>query len=193
MEGCEARKLGIQELLPARGAKAVRPLKRGAAFVVRDANGAVLLMKRPEKGLLGGMLQPPLGPWTEDFPLKAEALKQAPFKADWKKRIGVVRHGFTHFELEIEVYVANVETRPKYIHTCHPRPSDAKRSEGKGTQVSKSARTQPPGSSYAAATKSLGLLAQSSPGMTGVFWVEEWKLNDAALPTVMRKIVMHGL
>ena len=100
-EGCKARQLGIQELLPARGAKAVRPLKRGAAFVVRDASGAVLLVKRPEKGLLGSMLQPPLGPWTETFPSKAEAMKQAPFKADWKKRVGVVRHGFTHFELEM--------------------------------------------------------------------------------------------
>ena len=35
-------------------------------------------------------------------------MRQAPFKAAWKKRAGVVRHGFTHFELEIEVYVAEV-------------------------------------------------------------------------------------
>ena len=52
------------------------------------------------------MLEPPQGPWTEDFPSKALALKQAPFAADWKKRAGLVRHGFTHFELEIEVYAA---------------------------------------------------------------------------------------
>jgi A/G-specific adenine glycosylase len=138
MEDCKARQLGIQEMLPARGAKALRPLKRGAAFVVRDASGAVLLVKRPEKGLLGGMLQPPLGPWTENFPSKAEALKQAPFKADWKKRTGIVRHGFTHFELEIEVYVAEVKTRPAI--------------DGK--------------------------------------WIDENKLSDAALPTVMRKIIL---
>jgi A/G-specific adenine glycosylase len=187
MEDCKARQLGIQEQLPRKGEKAVRPLKRGAAFVVRDTSGAVLLVKRPEKGLLGGMLQPPLGPWTEDFPSKAEAMQQAPFRAEWTKRVGVVRHGFTHFELEIEVYVAEVLARPKHINICHPRPSDAKRSEGKGTQASKSARTQPPGS------PSLGLLTQSSPGMTGVFWVEEQRLKDVALPTVMRKIVTHGL
>ena len=42
----------------------------------------------------------------------AEALKQAPFKANWKKRAGIVRHGFTHFELEIEVYAADVTKRP---------------------------------------------------------------------------------
>jgi A/G-specific adenine glycosylase len=111
---CEARKLGIQETLPAKGEKPVRPLRRGAAFVVRDGTGAVLLMKRPESGLLGGMLQPPLGPWTDEFPSRDEALVQAPFEADWNKRIGVVRHGFTHFELEIEVYETQVARRPEF-------------------------------------------------------------------------------
>ena len=105
---CEARKRGIQELLPVKGEERVRPLKRGAAFVARDATGAVLLMKRPEKGLLGGMLQPPLGPWAEKFPSANEALLQAPFRASWKKRAGIVRHGFTHFQLEVEVYVAEL-------------------------------------------------------------------------------------
>ena len=51
-----------------KGAKPARPLKRGAAFVVRDGTGAVLLVKRPDKGLLASMLEPPLGPWTEEFP-----------------------------------------------------------------------------------------------------------------------------
>jgi A/G-specific adenine glycosylase len=113
-KACEARKRGIQVDLPVKAPKMVRPLKRGAAFVARDAVGAVLLVKRPQKGLLGGMMQPPLGPWSENFPSRAEALKQAPFKAKWKKRLGVVRHGFTHFELEIEVYKADVSRHPKF-------------------------------------------------------------------------------
>ena len=104
-KGCAAKKRGIAETLPVKGAKPVRPLRRGAAFVARDAKGAVLLVKRPEKGLLGGMLQPPLGPWSEAFPSRDEALAQAPFRAPWKKLPGIVRHGFTHFELEIEVWV----------------------------------------------------------------------------------------
>jgi A/G-specific adenine glycosylase len=140
MEDCKARTRGIQELLPVKAAKAARPLKRGVAFVVRDAGGAVLLVKRPEKGLLGSMLQPPLGPWTENFPSKAEAMKQAPFKADWKKRVGIVRHGFTHFELEIEVYAADV----------------TKRSNVEGA------------------------------------WVSKVNIKEAALPTVMRKMIAHA-
>jgi A/G-specific adenine glycosylase len=59
------------------------------------------------------MMQPPLGPWTDEFPSKAQAIKHAPFKADWKARVDIVRHGFTHFELEIEVYETTVDKRPK--------------------------------------------------------------------------------
>lgn len=140
-EGCEARARDIAEQLPVKAPKMVRPLKRGAAFVAIDPNGAVLLVKRPDKGLLASMLEPPQGPWGEAFPSKVRALKQAPFPADWQKRTGVVRHGFTHFELEIEVYVAQVVKRLK------------------------------------------------SPGN----WVPREKLREVALPTVMRKIVEHGL
>ena len=140
-DDCVARKRGLQERLPVKAPKMVRPLKRGAAFVVTDRHGAVLLVKRPDKGLLASMLEPPLGPWGADFPAKAAALKQAPFAADWKKRSGFVRHGFTHFELEIEVYTAMVSRRPK----------------------------------------------------TAGEWVARERLSAVALPTVMRKIVEHGL
>lgn len=110
---CKAKELDIAETLPKKALPQERPLKRGAAFVAHDGNGAVLLVKRPEKGLLGGMMEPPMGPWTEVFPTAKEAMLQAPFRAAWKKRPGIVRHGFTHFELEIEVYVAEVTKRPR--------------------------------------------------------------------------------
>jgi A/G-specific adenine glycosylase len=110
---CLARKRGLQEQLPVKAPKAARPLKRGAAFVARDRAGSVLLVKRPDTGLLASMLQPPLGPWDVDFPSTAEVKKQAPFAADWKKRPGLVRHGFTHFELEMTVYAVALKKRPK--------------------------------------------------------------------------------
>lgn len=109
---CRAHALGVQESLPRKAAKAARPLKRGAAFVAVDARGAVYLERRPERGLLGGMLQPPLGPWNAHFPGTAEAREQAPFTGAWRKRSGIVRHGFTHFELEMEVYVATFRALP---------------------------------------------------------------------------------
>ena len=140
MRSCRGRQLRIADQLPRKAAKRERPLKRGAAFVVRDANGAVLLVKRPENGLLASMWQPPLGPWTSAFPSPANALKQAPFDAPWKKHPGIIRHGFTHFEIEFEVYAARVSARP----ACEGR------------------------------------------------WVEARDLGSTALPTVMRKILVHA-
>jgi A/G-specific adenine glycosylase len=105
-DDCRGRPMA--HTLPRRAPARVRPLKRGAAFVARDRDGAVLLVRRPENGLLGGMLQPPLGPWNAAFPAREEALLQAPFRAAWRRRAGIVRHGFTHFELEIEVWRADV-------------------------------------------------------------------------------------
>ncbi|HEX3944283.1 MAG TPA: A/G-specific adenine glycosylase [Rhizomicrobium sp.] len=183
---CEAFGRGMQEVLPRKAEKAVRPLKRGAAFVARDASGAVLLVKRPENGLLGGMLQPPLGPWAEQFPSAKEALLQAPFSAAWKKRIGIVRHGFTHFELEIEVYVTEVTHRPKDIHLCHSRPSDASASRGEGNPDGRTSAKLDDLVPLASARET-----RASPGMT--MWVAEGNLSTAALPTVMRKIIAHAL
>ena len=60
-------------------------------------------------------------------------------RLDWRGA-GQVRHGFTHFELEMEVYVADLARRP---HTA-----------GK--------------------------------------WIAADKLKDAALPTVMRKLIEHA-
>ena len=87
-------------------------MKRGAAYVALDLSGAVYVVRRPEKGLLGAMLQPPLGAWRAEFPDAKTALAEAPFSARWIKKPGFVRHGFTHFELETEVYVASFQSRP---------------------------------------------------------------------------------
>jgi A/G-specific adenine glycosylase len=109
---CHGRRLGIAQTLPRMAVKRARPLKRGAAFVALDYQGAIYLVRRPENGLLGAMLQPPLGEWRAAFPNREEALAEAPFGGDWRNKPGFVRHGFTHFELEMEVYVARFRARP---------------------------------------------------------------------------------
>jgi len=182
---CVAYKRGIAETLPVKGAKPVRPVRRGAAFVARNADGAVLLVKRPEKGLLGGMLQPPLGPWTETLPSRDEALAQAPFRAKWKKLPGLVRHGFTHFELEIEVWGAEVHSHP--VIPAQRRAA----SRRAGTHGEASAGVDVgPGS--ARPSQGSGRL----PGMTQegeARWIAVSDLHAVALPTVMRKIIAHAV
>jgi A/G-specific adenine glycosylase len=187
-DGCVARKKGIAETLPVKAPKAARPLKRGAAFVAINGEGAVLLVKRPEKGLLAGMLEPPLGPWTAKFPAREAALAQAPFAADWKKLPGIVRHGFTHFELEIEVWTT----------TCHPPPERAARRGSRSSHLDGDEELAPSRSVKTTKASAPGSpsprgAALARPGMTGGFWVAREKLGEVALPTVMRKIITHAL
>jgi len=100
---CAARSKGIAEELPARAPKRLRPLKHGVVFWIERADGAVLLRRRPEKGLLGGMMEFPSTPWREAPWSEAEAKREAPAQARWQSLPGMVRHGFTHFELELKL------------------------------------------------------------------------------------------
>ena len=70
------------------------------------ADGAVLLRRRAETGLLGGMMEVPSTAWREAPWSAREAGVAAPVTAPWRPLPGVVRHGFTHFRLELEVWTA---------------------------------------------------------------------------------------
>jgi A/G-specific adenine glycosylase len=112
-KACAARRAGIAERLPAKLAKADKPTRRGVAFWVTDGTGAVLLRRRPERGLLGGMMEVPSSAWQEgNAPDLTAAAGAAPVVADWRPLPGVVRHGFTHFDLELLVAVGRVDDRP---------------------------------------------------------------------------------
>ena len=107
---CEAHRRGDQETFPRRVAKAEGALRRGAAFVVLRGDGAILLRARPPRGLLGGMTEVPTTEWSADFD-RGKALREAPqlsSKLKWRRLPGVVRHVFTHFPLQLQVYAAPV-------------------------------------------------------------------------------------
>jgi A/G-specific adenine glycosylase len=105
---CAANAQGIEASLPARGVKADRPVRHGVAFLALREDGAVLLRKRPEAGLLGGMLEVPSTAWLDDVLPPVEALRAAPVLAEWWPVHGDVSHTFTHFRLELQVYRALV-------------------------------------------------------------------------------------
>jgi A/G-specific adenine glycosylase len=100
---CAARAAGIAEALPARVEKAERPQRWGVAFWLVRADGAVLLRRRPERGLLGGMTEVPSTSWRTEPWTIAEAVQAAPAATDWAPLPGTVRHGFTHFQLELAI------------------------------------------------------------------------------------------
>jgi A/G-specific adenine glycosylase len=107
---CRARLDGIAAELPRFVPKKARPQRHGLAFWVERDDGAVLLRRRPEQGLLGGMLEVPSTPWRDDAWTLADALPHAPMTADWRLIDGVVRHGFTHFALDFQVAAASVSS-----------------------------------------------------------------------------------
>ena len=98
---CAAAALGIAEDLPVQAEKPERPLRHGVAFWLTRADGAVLLRRRPEHGLLGGMIELPSTDWRDAPWDTAEAVTAAPAAAEWRTLPGTVRHGFTHFRLEL--------------------------------------------------------------------------------------------
>ncbi|HLL59922.1 MAG TPA: A/G-specific adenine glycosylase, partial [Allosphingosinicella sp.] len=83
---CEARIEGRPELYPVKAPKASKPRKRGVAYWL-EHEGHVLLVRRPARGLLGGMLALPTGDWG------AEEQAAAPVAAEWKEA-GEIDHVF---------------------------------------------------------------------------------------------------
>ena len=112
---CAAFAEGIAEDLPRRAPKRKRPLRRGVAYWGVRPDGAVLLRRRPETGLLGGMMEVPSSDWRQGADLDALTRNHAgaPLAAPWCALPGLVRHGFTHFELELRVLRAVVKKVPE--------------------------------------------------------------------------------
>jgi A/G-specific adenine glycosylase len=104
---CAARRDGCAAELPRKTAKPARPVRHGALFFLEDAQGQVLLRRRPPRGLLGGMTELPGTVWRSAPWPRQEAVGHAPMAGAWRGA-GQVRHVFTHFELLLDVYAAQV-------------------------------------------------------------------------------------
>jgi A/G-specific adenine glycosylase len=103
---CAGLKTGDPESYPRKSAKAVRPRRYGHAYVLRREDGAVAVVRRPDKGLLGGMLGLPTSDWS------SSALPSPPpVQADWTDA-GEIEHVFTHFALTLRVWAARGEVWP---------------------------------------------------------------------------------
>ncbi len=106
-EECAGRRAGIEATLPRKTPKKAVPTRRGYVYWLEREDGAVLLRQRPDKGLLGGMMEVPSSPWDARLPRDLHA--HAPVVADWKKLRGMVEHTFTHFHLELTVVRARYD------------------------------------------------------------------------------------
>ncbi|MGB9144111.1 MAG: A/G-specific adenine glycosylase [Aestuariivirga sp.] len=105
---CLARKMGIAESLPRKLPKAKIPSRVGIAFWVEGGDGRILLRLRPQKGLLGGMVEVPSTPWEAKLPRKVSA----PLRAKWSRLKTPVEHTFTHFHLQLAVWKTKLTEIP---------------------------------------------------------------------------------
>ncbi len=111
---CTALAAGEPERLPDKAAKKARPHRLGTIFWLQRCmprhpgdnamERQVWLVRRPPRGLLGGMRALPTGPWAEE----PAGLADAPGAAEWRMLDERVEHGFTHFDLTLSLAVATL-------------------------------------------------------------------------------------
>ncbi len=102
---CAARAAGIAADLPRKLAKAEKPTRTGQVWIIRrPSDGAFLLERRADKGLLGGMLAFPSSGWDG-----SDAGPPAPLAY---QPLGTARHTFTHFHLNLQVLAAEALCNP---------------------------------------------------------------------------------
>ena len=92
-EVCEARADGDPARFPVKPAKKAKPLRRGKAYWI-ERGEAVWLVRREERGMFGGMRALPGDGWSA----RADGTGSPSGEP-----LGLVRHGFTHFDLELTV------------------------------------------------------------------------------------------
>ncbi len=119
-DSCVGRDIAAE--LPRRAPKKTRPLRRAVVFWLTRDDGDILLRRRPEKGLLGGMMEMPSTDWQEGPPIaQNEAEARAPLPArNFQLLPGIVEHGFTHFRLELRVLSGTACDEPLPPARWHP-------------------------------------------------------------------------
>lgn len=109
-ELCQAYKQGLAEKLPVARQKKPVPVRRQVALVLHDS-GKVLLRQRPTEGFLGGMWELPAADLSTNQKPEEVALRllaDLGLRGELQKA-GQMRHAYSHFKLEAEVFCAAVE------------------------------------------------------------------------------------
>ena len=145
VRACLAHEKGIQEQLPARVRPTRKPTRFGTIWIARREDGAWLVERRPESGLLGGMLGWPGTDWAETEPHGTP-----PIDAGWQQSPVRIRHTFTHFHLELSLFHARLplDARPDrgfFIAAPDFRPTDLPSVMRKSHKVARAAIDSQPG------------------------------------------------
>lgn len=130
---CRGRGFG-PERLPVKPAKKARPLRTGRAWWV-EQEGAVFLVTRPGKGMLGGMRALPDDGWSA----RGDGDGLPPLDGRWRHG-GTVRHGFSHFDLDLQLMLYSGDNCSTLSLTGEWWPLDRIDDAGLPTLFAKAAR-----------------------------------------------------
>lgn len=96
---CQAFSLGVQEKLPVKAPPPNRPIRRMIFWVLVNKSQEIAFVKRPPKGLLGGLMSLPLSLWNP----QENPEPPFPFSALWQE-LPAIQHVFTHFIAHVSLY-----------------------------------------------------------------------------------------
>jgi len=100
---CDAFNLSLWEQYPSKVEKKPKKTRFGVVFWLVRGDGAVLIRRRKEKGLLGGMAELPSTDWRENEWTRREVSKLGPIDLEWRELEGIVTHTFSHFYLQLRL------------------------------------------------------------------------------------------
>lgn len=111
---CAAFRANDMQTYPVRAARKPKPTRHGFIFWISNPEGEILLRRRPEKGLLGGMMEFPSSDWQELEIGQAAAIHKLgdviQVRADAiRSDFARVKHSFTHFHLYLSPLAIGVE------------------------------------------------------------------------------------
>jgi A/G-specific adenine glycosylase len=195
---CSAFASGQPELFPVRAPKAARPSRCGNAFVLISKLGgrtSILLRRRPDKGLLGGMMEVPCTGWSANGETEIPA---AFHEIAWSQG-RAVQHTFTHFHLELRVFAADTSNMlhqgPEVLAAhCHSRKGGDPSAITFNSKDLDGGHLGPRSRGNGGGTGQdfLRLLLDGASAFVGQ-WAPLDGLDSFGLPSVMKKAVASGL
>jgi len=109
---CLAKQNNLVSKLPIKSRKPPIPKHRIVVAVITDSSGRMLIQKRPENGLLGGLWEFPGGKVEkgETLPdaLRRECREELDIEVNIGEEIATIRHAYTHFKILLTAFYCTI-------------------------------------------------------------------------------------